>query len=1050
MSSDQETTNQISLGNRSAQAQDLDLVAQLSLLKIQLETLQARVDGAADKSRSINDPPEKKQEEASLSTPPEVSKGVRIATAPDELGATATSPPKTGPIPKVIIPKLNRVRWTDFKNTSLDDQKVFAIDVLIGPAKFYWEKHKEQRNLMRRGREQSESTLDHPGIPHEVQPVVADQTQIPQNAQHEHSEPQSEMPERIRINCERLLTILREISDANLHDDSVVLLRPYKLLIHHERAIRQWLQDLEAKWASRGVPENGNLAGNHQQQDTGASFTNAGGDASPGRDDTQVAAGKAATATEVTETYEALQSLRCLVQFMDTDVTPVHQRYANSIQGKIHFRDLWHLYRPGDIVVSYKDLDNSNKTVDGNSIQESSSAKRQPDIWRVLQVSKGRPVLGAPYSSDRIDGIDRPQAPAQRINKFSILCYMIAYNGKSFGPIDHTFEIAPFEGQKDITSLDPCLAKYVADFDELRSQRIDRGKRFAQYSRPTHCLYTGFTLYNHPSGIPCKAAQKTVLLDGHVIVDFNEAQREDPKWVLQLGLPEASGGSGLETTEDYPRYIWKGQARTELDKEDSEHIHEDNHIDATDMDNFVSNSTFLRTYKDATGEREVDETTFEEVDFALLPDRVVGFDLHRRKFSILALDDLRSVQIKRQGWKDLKLPRGHKHMVQAQVKTHFMEKRLRQSGGQSNLGHDIVRGKGQGLIILLHGAPGVGKTSTAECVAESLQKPLYPITCGDLGVNASVVEETLNSTFAKAETWDCVLLLDEADVFLAQRTRTDLKRNAIVSVFLRVMEYYRGVLILTTNRVGAFDEAFKSRIHLQLYYPILNKDQTLAIWKMNLERIIERKQANIVADEAEILQFAEAHFEFHKTGTTRWNGRQIRNAYQTALAMAEYEAIDGSDDAEWERRALAGNLKAHLKASHFETVANASSQFDSYIEETIGTTDAGRAFTDRDRADHFKWMAPAANVHNEQYNAQWSYGKQGRDGFGAYAKQGHGETGFPPMHQAKPSYAPQFGGGGGGQNWHGASQPWYDSMGRPKSECSSRRACPFALGTGSA
>jgi SpoVK/Ycf46/Vps4 family AAA+-type ATPase len=94
---------------------------------------------------------------------------------------------------------------------------------------------------------------------------------------------------------------------------------------------------------------------------------------------------------------------------------------------------------------------------------------------------------------------------------------------------------------------------------------------------------------------------------------------------------------------------------------------------------------------------------------------------------------------------------------------------------------DLVRGKGLGPIVLLHGAPGVGKTSTAECVAETLGKPLYSITCGDLGDTAESVEDTLARTFAKAEAWDCVLLLDEADVFLAQRTRTDLKRNAIVS-----------------------------------------------------------------------------------------------------------------------------------------------------------------------------------------------------------------------------------------------------------------------------
>ena len=60
----------------------------------------------------------------------------------------------------------------------------------------------------------------------------------------------------------------------------------------------------------------------------------------------------------------------------------------------------------------------------------------------------------------------------------------------------------------------------------------------------------------------------------------------------------------------------------------------------------------------------------------------------------------------------------------------------------------------------------------------------------------------------------CVALLDEGDVFLEQRTLTDLDRNALASVFLRVLEYYEGILILTSNRVGTFDEAFKSRIQL--------------------------------------------------------------------------------------------------------------------------------------------------------------------------------------------------------------------------------------------
>lgn len=92
-----------------------------------------------------------------------------------------------------------------------------------------------------------------------------------------------------------------------------------------------------------------------------------------------------------------------------------------------------------------------------------------------------------------------------------------------------------------------------------------------------------------------------------------------------------------------------------------------------------------------------------------------------------------------------------------------------------------MRGKGKGLIILLHGAPGVGKTSTAECVADHTRRPLFPITCGDIGDNAKDVERNLEWCFQLAHKWGCVLLLDEADVFLAERSKTDLQRNALVS-----------------------------------------------------------------------------------------------------------------------------------------------------------------------------------------------------------------------------------------------------------------------------
>ncbi|CAF9918061.1 MAG: hypothetical protein HETSPECPRED_003648 [Heterodermia speciosa] len=135
--------------------------------------------------------------------------------------------------------------------------------------------------------------------------------------------------------------------------------------------------------------------------------------------------------------------------------------------------------------------------------------------------------------------------------------------------------------------------------------------------------------------------------------------------------------------------------------------------------------------------------------------------------------------------------------------------------------------------------------------------------CGDMGQEAEVVEKRLEDHFQLAHRWGCVLLLDEADVFLQKRSREDLARNAIVSVFLRVLEYYSGILFLTTNRVGAFDQAFRSRIHMSLFYPRLDEDKTIKIWKMNLARARKTWGDNLSIDETdqkEILEFASSHF----------------------------------------------------------------------------------------------------------------------------------------------------------------------------------------------
>lgn len=131
-------------------------------------------------------------------------------------------------------------------------------------------------------------------------------------------------------------------------------------------------------------------------------------------------------------------------------------------------------------------------------------------------------------------------------------------------------------------------------------------------------------------------------------------------------------------------------------------------------------------------------------------------------------------------------------------------------------GSDPIYNKGNGFTMILHGPTGTGKTFTPESIAEIAKKPLYSVAYGDIGTEPEAVEKYLESVFHLGKIWDCVVLLEEAEAFLEHRILQDLKRNALVSNFLRALEYYEGILILTTNRVGTFDEAFKSRIQLAL------------------------------------------------------------------------------------------------------------------------------------------------------------------------------------------------------------------------------------------
>ena len=142
---------------------------------------------------------------------------------------------------------------------------------------------------------------------------------------------------------------------------------------------------------------------------------------------------------------------------------------------------------------------------------------------------------------------------------------------------------------------------------------------------------------------------------------------------------------------------------------------------------------------------------------------------------------------------------------------------------------DIVAGKSGGSTILCMGSAGLGKTLSAEVYSEVIERPLYRVHSGQLGTSPDSVEKNLKDILDRSARWGSVLLIDEADVYIRERDNS-MSHNAIVAAFLRTLEYFSGLLFMTTNRAGDVDDAIKSRCIAIIRYETPSADDARRIW----------------------------------------------------------------------------------------------------------------------------------------------------------------------------------------------------------------------------
>ncbi|GJN88240.1 hypothetical protein Rhopal_001205-T1 [Rhodotorula paludigena] len=334
-------------------------------------------------------------------------------------------------------------------------------------------------------------------------------------------------------------------------------------------------------------------------------------------------------------------------------------------------------------------------------------------------------------------------------------------------------------------------------------------------------------------------------------------------------------------------------------------------------------------------------TSVSPSDLVLLPPTVYAFSLVAREWGECLVARFSDIRFRTDAWDRLVLAQDTKDLLRGLVECNEAVRRAKNRGkkgegdeeavdGKKEVISDIVEGKGGGLVVCMHGPPGVGKTLTAEAVAESLQVPLYTVGAGQLGVQADILEKRLRDVLDIAETWGATLLIDEADVFLAARTLGDLQRNAMVSVFLRLLEHHQGVLLLTTNNVRHIDEAFLSRFSLAITYPNLDRQKRKTIWRSFLElagvgisdspapKPLPNGHSTAAPPPPGTPKSFDSYISPAYLSTlaskSDLNGRQIKNAVRTAQALALSQRVP-------------------LAEEHLAVVVSANEQFKRDFEE---------------------------------------------------------------------------------------------------------------------
>ncbi|RIB25148.1 P-loop containing nucleoside triphosphate hydrolase protein [Gigaspora rosea] len=394
---------------------------------------------------------------------------------------------------------------------------------------------------------------------------------------------------------------------------------------------------------------------------------------------------------------------------------------------------------------------------------------------------------------------------------FIISIRVIDYDGVGFKRCNIFRKIEEFEGEVNFSALPVMPSQICKVRNRLMKIITENGKRFFELASEKHFKNYNGSLFRWKDTGKCMQLEKRNA-NGRVMIDLQSFAVMNPDYDMDNALPP----------------------------------------NKCDVELLVDNGVYL----------EKDKIHQEEI-YLHAPAVVYGFSFALKEWGMFEVSKFMDIQFDKDALDYLVMPQNKKEIIKGLVKQYADPNKMIEENGL-----DPIRKKGNGCIFLCYGPPGTGKTLTAESVAEFLERPLWMLSVHELGAEPKDLEQQLAKILEISYAWKSVLLLDEADIYLEKRNTTDLKRNMMVGVFLRLLEYYQGVLFLTTNRVVNFDDAICSRVSMFIHYTKLGPSERHSVWT----NFIKRAGLSLKAD-----NFTEYEL----------NGREIRNVINIARALAQ-------------------------------------------------------------------------------------------------------------------------------------------------------------------